>query len=135
MDSTDPSKTLTQFIDSHFGSPDLPQNEQPYIWLTMADALWAREAGTQALHAFVEQLNSERRAKYGKSARETKLVVLCLDEECIDIVGKYKDEYGRAVGGYAYGGFMWSRPEKVSFDRFVSCANRRADSDSSLQIL
>ena len=127
IDSTDPSKTLTQYLDSHFGSPTLPQNEQPFIWLTMADALWAREAGTQTLHAFVQQLNSERRAKYGSSVRETRLVVLCLDEECVDIVGKYKDEYGRAAGGYAYGGFIWSRPEKVSSTSFVSFAKVLTD--------
>lgn len=87
----------------------------------MADSLWAR-TGTAALHTFVERLNVERRAKYGKrkgGVRDTKLVVLCLDTACVEEVSRYKDAYGRdGGGGYAYGGYMWNRPEEVRFFPF-----------------
>ena len=92
----------------------------------MADARWAR-TGSAAMHAFLEQLNAERRVRYGRrtgGAKETRLVVLCLDEECIDVVGQYKNAYGKdAGGGYAYGGYLHNRPEKVcsfSFCRLSS---------------
>ncbi|BGO91215.1 hypothetical protein BJY59DRAFT_713486 [Rhodotorula toruloides] len=114
--SNNPSVSLSSFLDSHFGPPDLPPREQPHVWLTMADATWAR-TGTAALHTFVERLNVERRARYGRrkdGVRDTKLVVMCLDEECVETVAKYKDAYGRGTGGgYAYAGFMHNRPEQI----------------------
>ncbi|GAA5880643.1 hypothetical protein JCM3774_000562 [Rhodotorula dairenensis] len=113
--STDnePSVSLRSFLDSHFGPPA----SSPYhVWVTMADSGWAR-SGTAAMHTFIEQLNAERRARYGKRSggvKETRLVVLCLDEGCIEIVRRYKDARGQdAGGGYAYGGFLHNRPEKI----------------------
>ncbi|GAA5924637.1 hypothetical protein JCM3775_005430 [Rhodotorula graminis] len=114
--SNDPSVSLSAYLDSHFGPPTRPLAQQPHVWLTMADALWAR-TGTAALHAFVERLNSERRARYGARegrVRDTRLVVMCLDDGCVDEVAKYKDAHGRdAGGGYAYGGWRWNRPDKI----------------------
>ncbi|GAA6039861.1 hypothetical protein JCM8097_006767 [Rhodosporidiobolus ruineniae] len=114
--TNDPSVSLNSYLDAHFGSPTLPLARQPHVWLTMADTLWAR-TGTAALHTFVERLNEERRAKYGKrkgGVRDTKLVVMCLDEGCVDEVARYKDAYGQdAGGGYAYAGYMWNRPDKI----------------------
>ncbi|BGP47753.1 hypothetical protein JCM10450v2_003618 [Rhodotorula kratochvilovae] len=114
--SNDPSVSLSSYLSSHFGPPTLPLAKQPHVWLTMADALWAR-TGTAALHAFVERLNVERRARYGGrkgGVRDTKLVVMCLDEGCVEEVAKYTDAYGRdAGGGYAYAGFKWNRPDKI----------------------
>ncbi|GAA6050270.1 hypothetical protein JCM3770_002763 [Rhodotorula araucariae] len=126
--SDDPSVSLSSYLSSHFGPPTLPLAKQPHVWLTMADALWAR-TGTAALHAFVERLNVERRARYGKrtgGVRDTKLVIMCLDEGCVEEVAKYKDAYGRdAGGGYAYAGFTWNRPDKV---RFAICSLRQSPS-------
>ncbi|CEQ40294.1 SPOSA6832_01899 [Sporobolomyces salmonicolor] len=114
-DRPDPTITLTSYLASHFGDTSLPLDRQPHIWLTMADELWAR-TGTAALHTFVERLNAERKAKYGKrrgGVRDTKLVVMCLDEGCVEEVGRYKDEEGRdAGGGYAYDGFRFNRPDQ-----------------------
>lgn len=121
--SNNPSVSLSSYLESHFGPPTLPAREQPHVWLTMADATWAR-TGTAALHTFVERLNVERRARYGRregGVRDTTLVVMCLDEECVETVGKYKDAYGRDTGGgYAYAGFMHNRPHQVS-----ACLPRR----------
>ncbi|GAA5901629.1 hypothetical protein JCM6882_006028 [Rhodosporidiobolus microsporus] len=115
--SNDPSVSLNQFLDSHFGPPS-SSSSSPHVWITMADQLWAR-TGTAALHTFVERLNAERRAKYGKrkgGVRDTRLVVLCLDEGCVDEVAKYKDVHGRdAGGGYAYAGYKWNRPDKILY--------------------
>ncbi|GAA5849840.1 hypothetical protein JCM8547_000582 [Rhodosporidiobolus lusitaniae] len=109
--SKDPSVSLSHFLDSHF-----PSSRSPHIWLTMADVLWAR-TGTAALHSFVERLNVERRAAYGRrkgGVRDTKLVVLCLDDGCVEEVSRYRDADGRdAGGGYAYGGFRWNRPDQI----------------------
>ncbi|BGP31664.1 hypothetical protein JCM10296v2_003438 [Rhodotorula toruloides] len=114
--SNNPSISLSSFLESHFGPPNLPPREQPHVWITMADATWAR-TGTAALHTFVERLNVERRARYGRrkdGVRDTKLVVMCLDEECVETVARYKDAYGRDTGGgYAYAGFMHNRPEQA----------------------
>lgn len=114
--TNDPSTSFTAYLDAHFGAPSLPLERQPHVWITMADTLWAR-TGTAALHSFVERLNVERRARYGHrrgGVRDTRLVVLCLDEGCVDEVAKYRDAYGRdAGGGYAYAGYKWNRPEKV----------------------
>lgn len=83
----------------------------PHIWLTLSDSYWA-ETGVLALHTFVERLNVERRAAgRDKDGRETKLVVLCLNEECMRTC--------EAKGLWAYGGFIWSRPPKVSGARGV----------------
>lgn len=125
----EPSVSLRSYLDSHFG----PSSSSRYhVWVTMADAGWAR-TGTAAMHAFIEQLNAERRVRYGRrtgGAKETRLVVLCLDEECIDVVGRYRNAYGKdAGGGYAYGGYLHNRPEKVrpfSFCCSTSGSSRRA---------
>lgn len=118
--STEPSVSLRAYFDSHFGRPS---SSRYHVWVTMADAGWAR-TGSAAMHSFVEQLNAERRVRYGQrtgGVKETRLVVLCLDEECIDVVGRYKNAYGEdAGGGYAYGGYLHNRPEKVrsfTYDR------------------
>lgn len=55
------------------------------------------------LDLFVRQLNSER--KYGPSKPETRLIVLCLDDECLYECG--------ARGMYAYGGYERVRPPQV----------------------
>ncbi|GAA6012900.1 hypothetical protein JCM10207_008370 [Rhodosporidiobolus poonsookiae] len=114
--SSDPSVSLSQFLTSHFGPPSTSSPSVPHVWITMADTLWAK-TGTAALHQFVERLNLERRAKYGArkgGVKDTRLVVLCLDEGCVDEVKKYKDSFGRYTGGgYAYAGYMWNRPEKI----------------------
>jgi hypothetical protein len=106
---------LTASPSDSFGSPSTSPSS-PHVWVTMADSLWAR-TGTAALHTFVERLNVERRTKYGSrkgGVRDTKLVVMCLDEGCVEEVSRYRDAYGRDTGGgYAYGGYMWNRPDKV----------------------
>lgn len=118
--STEPSVSLRAYLDSQFGPPS---SSRYHVWITMADARWAR-TGSAAMHAFLEQLNAERRVRYGRrtgGAKETRLVVLCLDEECIDVVGQYKNAYGKdAGGGYAYGGYLHNRPEKVRILDVVS---------------
>lgn len=127
--SAEPSVSLRSYLNSHFG----PSSSSRYhVWVTMADAGWAR-TGSAAMHAFIEQLNAERRVRYGRrtgGAKETRLVVLCLDEECIDVVGRYKNAYGTdAGGGYAYGGYLHNRPEKVrscSFCRVRLASSHRA---------
>ncbi|GAA5982235.1 hypothetical protein JCM10908_004795 [Rhodotorula pacifica] len=108
-----PSVSLRSYLDSHFGPP----TSSPYhVWITMADSGWAR-TGTAAMHAFLEQLNAERRVRYSRregGVKETRLVVLCLDEDCVEIVKRYKDAYGKdAGGGYAYGGYLHNRPEEI----------------------
>ncbi|BGP55110.1 hypothetical protein JCM8202v2_002705 [Rhodotorula sphaerocarpa] len=112
-DSHNASVSLRSYLDSHFGSPAT----SPYhVWITMADAKWAG-TGTAALYHFIEQLNEERRLVYGSrpgGVKDTKLVVLCLDAACIDEVKRYKDVHGHyRGGGYAYGGYMHNRPEKL----------------------
>lgn len=90
------------YLEHHF---PLTNPSQPHIWLTLADGHWAT-TGTHALHTFVNRLNLERKAK-GK--KETALVVLCMDETCV----RNAEERGM----YAFGGFVWNRPEKVSCAR------------------
>lgn len=96
---------LTTFLDSHFPRPGSSRSPAPHIWLTLSDAYWAR-TGVLALQTFTERLNTEREASgRSKDGRQTKLVVLCLDEECMQVA--------QDKNMYAYGGFMFSRPPKV----------------------
>lgn len=95
--------SLTSYLSSHFPLSS-PSSPAPHLWLTLSDGHWAT-SGTHALHTFVQRLNRERAAA-GKGDRETRLVVLCLDETCV----RNCEERGM----YAFGGFMWNRPEKVS---------------------
>lgn len=108
-----PSLSLLSYLEAHFGPPA----SSPYhVWITLADSTWA-STGTAALHTFVERLNVDRRAAYGSrrgGIKDTKLVVLALDEQAIDIVGRYTDANGLVdKGGYAYGGYLFNKPEQV----------------------
>ncbi|GAA6050797.1 hypothetical protein JCM3770_001651 [Rhodotorula araucariae] len=94
--------SFSDYLDAHFPHPKT--RPQPHLWITLADSLFAR-TGAANLHAFVQQLNDERRAKYGKRTRETRVITLCLDEACVD-------ECARR-GMYAYGGFERQRPEQI----------------------
>lgn len=93
--------SFTSYLNHHFPLT----STAPHLWLTLSDGHWAT-SGTHALHTFVQRLNKERAAASRGDGRETKLVVLCLDETCV----RNSEERGM----YAYGGFMWNRPEKVS---------------------
>ncbi|BGP38689.1 hypothetical protein JCM10449v2_002624 [Rhodotorula kratochvilovae] len=94
--------SFSDYLDAHF--PRSVTTTQPHIWITLADGLFSR-TGAANLDTFVEQLNAERRAKYGSRKPETRLVTLCLDEACVD-------ECARR-GMYAYGGFERERPEQI----------------------
>lgn len=98
--------TFAAYLDQHFPQHTrLPTRRQPTrLWLTVSDETWV-DSGTAALQVFVDNLNEERRAKFGGSSAKTALVVLCVDAECIE---KCVER-----GMYCYGGFMYSRPKKV----------------------
>lgn len=98
-------ETLTGFLDDRWPRRGV---EAPHVWLTMADEKWV-DQGTAALKLFVERLNVER-----AGLRETVLLVLCLDEICMESCARR--------GIYAYGGYRFTRPEQVS-----SCALRSAE--------
>ncbi|GAA6002103.1 hypothetical protein JCM10207_003075 [Rhodosporidiobolus poonsookiae] len=92
--------TFSAYLTHHF-----PSNPSaPHLWITLADGYFAA-TGTANLEHFVRQLNDERRAKYGGKKRETRLVVLCLDVDCLM-------ECDRR-GMFAYGGFERTRPEQI----------------------
>ncbi|GAA6031693.1 hypothetical protein JCM8097_001937 [Rhodosporidiobolus ruineniae] len=95
--------SFIEYLNTHF-PPSFVGNKQPHIWITLADQFFA-ETGAANLHHFVEQLNAERRVKYGGEKRETRLVVLCLDERCVETSARR--------GMYTYGGFESRRPEQI----------------------
>ncbi|BGP14650.1 hypothetical protein JCM10213v2_002599 [Rhodosporidiobolus nylandii] len=95
--------SFTDYLDYHFPLSSAP-SEVPHIWISLADIVFAK-TGAAVMHNFVQQLNEEREAKYGGAKRETRLVVLCLDEECVE-------ECDRR-GIWAYGGFERTRPEQI----------------------
>lgn len=99
--------SFTAYLDQHFPQHTrLPKRRQPdRLWLTVSDETWV-DSGTAALQVFVERLNEERRGKFGGTAARTSLVVLCVDAQCIE---KCEER-----GMYCYGGFMYSKPKKVS---------------------
>lgn len=86
----------------------------PHIWLTLSDKKWIN-TGTAALQQFLIQLNQERSHQASKSKikgarrhdleRRTELVVLCLDEECVQAC--------KLRGMFCYGGYQWSRPKQI----------------------
>lgn len=96
-----------------------PSYLEPHIWLTMADEAWVG-GGTAALGVFVDKLNDDRRRRVGPEARETVLVVLCLDEGCI--------ERCERRGLFCYGGFQYTRPAKVRLSSY-NRETRRLPSD------
>ena len=69
----------------------------------MADTAWV-DTGAAALNEFVERLS-------GETGRKTRLVVLCLDEECVERCGRR--------GMWCYGGYQFTRPEQVRFLHYV----------------
>ncbi|GJN87480.1 hypothetical protein Rhopal_000429-T1 [Rhodotorula paludigena] len=93
--------TFADYLDSHF---PLGKRQSPLLWITLADSLFA-DTGAANLHTFVEQLNSERRTRYFGWKPDTKLVVLCLDENCVQKCAER--------GMYAYGGYERTRPEQI----------------------
>lgn len=102
------NETLTQFLDARW--PRTPAAlADPHLWLTISSKGYIDE-GTAALGVFVERLNVERgtaaRAGGGSVERETAMVVLCLDDVCL--------ERCEARGLWCYGGYRWNRPEQVS---------------------
>lgn len=98
-------ETFLQYLDAHFPlSRQRGTSPPPHLWITLAEARYVR-TGVANLDLFVRQLNSERRAKYGPSKPETRLIVLCLDDECLYECG--------ARGMYAYGGYERLRPPQV----------------------
>lgn len=99
--------SLTTYLDTHFpigtSSSFLGSRREPHIWLTMADVNWV-DTGAAGLHEFVTRLNAERRAD-GRGDKDTVLVVMCIDEICVDRCA--------ARGMNCYGGFMYNRPEQM----------------------
>ncbi|ORY66788.1 hypothetical protein BCR35DRAFT_354835 [Leucosporidium creatinivorum] len=95
--------TFTSYLDYHFPLTS-PSQPAPHLWLTLSDGHWAT-TGTHALHTFVQRLNSEREAAGRGDGRRTELVVLCLDEGCV--------RNCEERGVYAYGGYQFTRPEKI----------------------
>ncbi|GAA5855412.1 hypothetical protein JCM8547_007816 [Rhodosporidiobolus lusitaniae] len=97
--------SFTEYLDYHFPlSMFSSLGDEPYVWITLADRLFAA-TGAANMDVFVRQLNEERRVKYGGRKKETRLVTLCLDRECVE-------ECDRR-GMYAYGGFERTRPEQI----------------------
>ena len=112
------NETFTHFLDARW--PRTPA-VAPHIWLTISSKEYINE-GTASLGVFVERLNVERSAAlaregggWGKS-RETVLVVLCLDDECL--------QRCENRGLWCYGGYRWTRPEQVQTFRVASRAWR-----------
>ncbi|KAK4048945.1 hypothetical protein OIV83_004501 [Microbotryomycetes sp. JL201] len=98
--------SLTEYLDSHFPVSTHTGQSSTHVWLTLSDGHWMT-TGTHALHTFAQRLNRERRAVYSNTqTRDTALVALCIDEQCV----RNAEERGM----YAYGGFQFTRPEKVS---------------------
>jgi hypothetical protein len=103
---------FTTYLNHHF-PPDSP--DSPHIWITLADEVFAR-TGAANLYHFVQQLNSERRAKYEGKKKDTQVVTLCLDEKCV--------EESERRGMFAYGGFERTRPEMVRCPSLFSACCR-----------
>ncbi|GAA5963915.1 hypothetical protein JCM8115_002756 [Rhodotorula mucilaginosa] len=96
-------QTFLEYLDAHF-PPSSGQTPPPHIWITLAETEYVR-TGVANLDLFVRQINSERSAKFGGTEPETRLVVLCLDDECLCECGQ------RQI--YAYGGYERVRPPQV----------------------
>lgn len=117
--------SLTDYLDARFArAPELAETMAampdgsrlgPHVWITMADGKWAR-SGARALDVFVARLNGERRERYGDRMRETVLVTLCLDGECI--------EECENSGMYCYEGYTYNRPPLVSRTQVLKCVRR-----------
>lgn len=97
------TETFLEYLDAHFPLSGR-QIPTPHIWITLAETKYVR-TGVANLDLFVRQLNSERSAKFGGIEPETRLVVLCLDDECLRECGQ------RRI--YAYGGYERVRPRQV----------------------
>ncbi|GAA5884845.1 hypothetical protein JCM16303_007298 [Sporobolomyces ruberrimus] len=98
--------TLTEYLNGHFPL-DLPRDESPHVWISLADRRFA-DTGSANLDVFFKQLNSERKAFYGKGGRRVRdsiFVTLCMDEGCADVCEK-RDMY-------CYEGYEKTRPEMV----------------------
>ncbi|TKA57416.1 hypothetical protein B0A53_00645 [Rhodotorula sp. CCFEE 5036] len=96
-------QTFLEYLDAHFPLSG-GQTPPPHIWITLAETQYVR-TGVANLDLFVRQLNSERSAKFGGTEPQTRLVVLCLDDECLRECGQ------RQI--YAYGGYERVRPPQV----------------------
>ncbi|GAA5969901.1 hypothetical protein JCM11641_008079 [Rhodosporidiobolus odoratus] len=94
--------TFNEYLDYHFPSTLIA--EAPHVWVTLADVVFAK-TGAAVMHHFVQQLNQERAVKYGGEKRETRLVTLCLDEQCVEECERREM--------FAYGGFERTRPEQI----------------------
>ncbi|GAA5981414.1 hypothetical protein JCM5350_004055 [Sporobolomyces pararoseus] len=94
--------SFTEYLNSHFPL-DSPKHPPPHLWITLADESFM--PGAENLDVFARQLNDERRGKFGRRARETVVVTLCLDEGCLEVCSNR--------GMYCYGGFEATRPEKI----------------------
>lgn len=120
--------TLTEYLNGHFPL-DLPRDESPHVWISLADRRFA-DTGSANLDVFFKQLNSERKAFYGKGGRRVRdsiFVTLCMDEGCADVCEK-RDMY-------CYEGYEKTRPQMVRPDSLhTSCysTNRAADLPSSM---
>lgn len=112
------NSTFSDFLDDHFKRPPrkltaaeigsgLVQEEDtsPHIWLTQSDQRWIN-TGTSTLALFIQRLNFERLDRYN-SPRPTALVVLCLDQICIE---RCKNSQ---IPMYCYGGYKYTRPPQM----------------------
>lgn len=88
--------TFPDYLERHF---PLADPSPPHIWLTLGGGGWEEEIAGQQL--FVDQLNEELLL----DEPVTEIVVLCMTTECIDSCRR------RRI--YAYGGYVFSRPEAI----------------------
>lgn len=101
---------MSKFLRLHDREEE--KESAPHIWLTLSDKKWIN-TGTAALQQFLIQLNQERshpaskskQAGFHEEGRKTELVVLCLDEECVEAC--------KLRGMFCYGGYQWSRPKQI----------------------
>lgn len=98
--------TFLEYLAAHFQPADeLAPVPPPHIWITVAETRYVR-SGVAKLDLFLRQLNSERAARFTRHPKpETRLAVLCLDDECLRECGQ------RQI--YAYGGYERVRPPQV----------------------
>ncbi|GAA5976503.1 hypothetical protein JCM10908_005523 [Rhodotorula pacifica] len=99
-------ETFLEYLDAHFplANAAVDGHMTPHIWITLAETRYV-STGVANLDLFLRQLNSERAARHGTNKPETRLVVLCLDRECLRECGR------RQI--YAYGGYERVRPPQI----------------------
>ncbi|KAM0746302.1 hypothetical protein T439DRAFT_384308 [Meredithblackwellia eburnea MCA 4105] len=99
-DITPPEEAANTFPSSKLSTSALP----PHLWITLAGSNYV-DTGLAALNSFVDQLNEERAVKFGRKARRTVVVALCLDESCVQLCDERKY--------YCWGGYEYTRPEQI----------------------